>query len=204
MEQAFRLSAPATRPPARFAPRSSHPTVSYLPHQPHQPHRLESMLDSQDQYTSAHSVSSQQLRQVYSDLLLPDLNVNEVFLIRPGWLPIIAEFLAKCAWFQTIVRQSNPIFQIIIRTFISDHGRLKVSYGSVNADFTEESILSDMVFSLESRGLHTCELSGNYGEYCQKDGLFKTLSYDEASKQGFTPCFPEVEESWKKRKKQSA
>jgi hypothetical protein len=148
------------------------------------------------------TLSSDLLFRSYSQHYLPNRSINDIFQIGPGWLFLLGEFLGKANWLQSAVQPLNPYFQIIIRSFVSDHGRLKISYGTTNADFMEDSVLTDIVFSTEQRASHTCEITGRFGEFCQRDGLFRTLCYEEAVKLGFAPCDPHVENQWSRRARQ--
>lgn len=145
------------------------------------------------------TLNSAMLFHGYRQLFLPERTVNDIFQIGPGWLFLLGEFLNKAHWLQEAILPRNPHFQLILRSFVSDHGRLKVSYGAVNADFVEESILTDLVVSAEQRSTHTCEMSGRYGEHCQRDGHFRTLSFEEAQKMEFTPCSTQVAKQWSQR-----
>jgi hypothetical protein len=145
------------------------------------------------------TLNSSVLFQGYQQLFLPSKTVNDTFQVGPGWLFLLGEFLGKAHWLQEAALPLNPQFQVIIRSFISDHGRLKISYGTVNADFMEDSILTDLVFSTEQRSAHICEISGRYGEFCHRDSHFRTLCFEEAQKMDFTPCSPQVAEQWSQR-----
>jgi hypothetical protein len=83
---------------------------------------------------------------------------------------------------------------------------MKEKYGTLSFYFTGEGgkkedwdIIDDIITEAEIRSAHTCEVTGKDGTICKRGGWYRTLSYEQARKDGYVACNESTEAYWKEK-----
>ena len=87
--------------------------------------------------------------------------------------------------------------QLIADQIKEKFGDLRFYYHTDQAGAVDSEILSDIVDSMERKSSKICENTGELGCLCKRGGWYKTLSYTEGKKYGYTPVSKTDQEYWK-------
>jgi len=113
-----------------------------------------------------------------------------------GWYDLLNELLAKLDYIS-----NHSGVQVVADQIKEKFGTLRFYYSTIiKTDFNVEpivdKIISDVVAVAESRSAHVCEIRGKRGVLCSRMGWLKTLSKEEADKEGYVPTNPNIAKSW--------
>jgi hypothetical protein len=118
-----------------------------------------------------------------------------------GWNDLIDKCLHKLQYFCDLSSKDGETVQVIAT-------QLKEKYGTLSFYFTGEGgkredwdIIDDIITEAEIRSAHTCEVTGKEGTVCKRGGWYRTLSYEEARKDGYVACNESTEAYWKEKDK---
>jgi hypothetical protein len=113
-----------------------------------------------------------------------------------GWYDLIDDLLGKLDY---ISKHSGV--QIVADQIKEKFGTLRFYYSTIiKTDFNVEpivdKIIDDLVSHAESKSKYTCEITGERGALCSRNGWLRTLSKDEAGKDGYAPIDERVAKYW--------
>jgi hypothetical protein len=116
-----------------------------------------------------------------------------------GWNDLIDKCLHKLQYFCDLSSKDGETVQVIAT-------QLKEKYGTLSFYFTGEGgkredwdIIDDIITEAEIRSAHTCEVTGKEGTVCKRGGWYRTLSYEQARKDGYVACNESTEAYWKEK-----
>lgn len=110
-----------------------------------------------------------------------------------GWYDLLDELLAKLDYLSNISG-----VQVIADQIKEKFGTLRFYYhevGTANSPLIY-NIISNVVSIAEKRSEYVCEKTGKSGTLCSRMGWLRTLSKDEAKKDGYAPTNPNVAKYW--------
>ena len=117
-----------------------------------------------------------------------------------GWLELTEKCLQKLQYFCDICSKDGREVQVVATTIKEKLSSLGFYYYMEGANELESDIIDDIVSEAERRSEYTCEVSGESGVTCKKWGCwYKTLSYEQARKQGYVACNEETEKHWQEK-----
>ena len=114
-----------------------------------------------------------------------------------GWYDLLDDLLHKLDF---ISKSSDT--QVVADQIKEKFGTLRFYYSTIKVeesgvDPIVDKIISDIVHCAERRSAYTCEQTGKRGDLCSRGGWLRTLSRDEAVKDGYFPVDPQVADEWK-------
>ena len=113
-----------------------------------------------------------------------------------GWLELIEKCLEKLQYFCDLCSKDGREVQVVATTIKEKLSSLRFYYYVEGANEIENDIIDDIVSEAERKSEYTCEVSGESGVLCKRQGWLKTLSYKEARKLGYVACDEETENYW--------
>lgn len=113
-----------------------------------------------------------------------------------GWYNLLDELLGKLNFMSNVSG-----IQVIASQIKEKFGTLRFYYHTIvrtdlNVPDHAEQIIDDIVAYAESRSKYICENTGKNAALCSRGGWLKTLSKEEADKEGYTPVDPNVAKYW--------
>jgi hypothetical protein len=116
-----------------------------------------------------------------------------------GWHDLLDKCLHKLQYFCDLSSKEGENVQVIAT-------QLKEKYGTLSFYFTGEGgkredwdIIDDIITEAETRSSHICEVTGKDGTLCKRGGWYRTLSYEQARKDGYVACNESTEAYWKEK-----
>ena len=135
--------------------------------------------------------------------LLDELLAKLDFISKSSSVQVVADqikekFGTLRFYYSTIKKDDDKIDSIVKSTRL---GPLRFYYSTiVKSDFSVDSIvdkiINDLVANAERKSAYTCEQTGKRGDLCKRGGWLRTLSREEAIKDGYSPVDPEVADEW--------
>lgn len=120
------------------------------------------------------------------------------FQHQNGWLKLVSDGLEKVQYLCDLFTKDNGSeVQLVATTFKEKFGTLRWYETTIGATNLQMEILDNIVSATERKSAHTCEVTGERGELCQRGGWYKTLCYEEARKDGYVACDEGTEAYWK-------
>lgn len=118
-----------------------------------------------------------------------------------GWYGLLDKCMEKLQYCCDFFSQDGDGREIqVVATQIKEkYGTLSfyTSYYGVND--IESDILDDIIAAAEIKSAHTCEVTGKDGTVCKRGGWYRTLSYEQARKDGYVACNESTEAYWKEK-----
>jgi hypothetical protein len=113
-----------------------------------------------------------------------------------GWYDLLNSLLKKLDYLS-----NHSGVQVVADQIKEKFGTLRFYYSTIaksdlNLDPVVDEIISDVVSSAERRSAYVCEKSGKDGVLCSRIGWLKTLSKEEADKEGYVPTDPNTAKYW--------
>ena len=116
-----------------------------------------------------------------------------------GWNALIHECLEKLQYFCDLCSKDGREVQIIADQAKEKYGTLRFYVSVYGADNIQSDIIDDIISEAERKSAYTCEVTGEHGEPCKKGGWYRTLSYEQARKDGYVACNESTEAYWKEK-----
>jgi hypothetical protein len=110
-----------------------------------------------------------------------------------GWYDLLNELLAKLDYLSNVSG-----VQVVADQIKEKFGTLRFYYHEVGTASSPViyDIISNVVSVAEKRSESVCEKTGNHGALCSRMGWLRTLSRDEAKKDGYAPTNPQTAKYW--------
>ena len=115
-----------------------------------------------------------------------------------GWYDLLDKLLAKLDYLFSVSG-----VQVIADQIKEKYGTLRFYYhevGGANSPVVHD-IIENVITMAENMSERVCENTGKDGVLCTRGGWYKTLSYEEARKEGYKAYNKDLEEYWKEKDK---
>ena len=116
-----------------------------------------------------------------------------------GWKDLIDKCMEKLQYFCDLCSKDGREVQVIANQAKEKFGILSFYTSVYSANSIERSIIDDIITEAEIRSAHTCEVTGKEGTVCKRGGWYRTLSYEQARKDGYVACNESTEAYWKEK-----
>ena len=116
-----------------------------------------------------------------------------------GWYNLIDKCMEKLQYFCDICSSNDREVQVVASQIKEKFGILSFYTSTYGANSIESSIIDDIITEAEIRSAHTCEVTGKDGTVCKRGGWYRTLSYEQARKDGYVACNESTEAYWKEK-----
>ena len=121
------------------------------------------------------------------------------FEFDSGWYKLIDKCMAKLQYFCDLCSKEGEEVQVVANQAKEKHGTLSFYTSVYGGDNTQHDIIDDIIDKAERKSEYTCEVTGEHGELCKKGGWYRTLSYEQARKDGYVACKESIEAYWKEK-----
>ena len=116
-----------------------------------------------------------------------------------GWYKLLDECMEKLQYFCDLCSRDGKEVQVVANQIKEKYGTLSF-YTSVFGGYNiQHDIIDDIIDTAERKSAYTCEVTGEHGEACKKGGWYRTLSYEQARKDGYVACKESTEAYWKEK-----
>jgi len=116
-----------------------------------------------------------------------------------GWYNLLDKCMEKLQYFCDLCSTDDREVQVIATTIKEKFGTLSFYTSTYGANSIESAIIDDIITEAEIRSAHTCEVTGKDGTVCKRGGWYRTLSYEQARKDGYVACNESTEAYWKEK-----
>jgi hypothetical protein len=116
-----------------------------------------------------------------------------------GWKDLIDKCLEKLQYFCDLCSKNGEEIQIVANQAKEKYSTLLFYYSGEGGTKIEWDIIDDIINQAEAESARTCEVTGNRGESCRRGGWYRTLSYEQARKDGYVACNESTEAYWKEK-----
>jgi hypothetical protein len=116
-----------------------------------------------------------------------------------GWYNLLDKCMEKLQYFCDLCSTDDREVQVISTTIKEKYGTLRFYVSVYGANSIENNIIDDIINQAEAESARTCEVTGNHGEACRRGGWYRTLSYEQARKDGYVACNESTEAYWKEK-----
>ena len=116
-----------------------------------------------------------------------------------GWYDLLDKCMEKLQYFCDLCFYKNGKVQVVATQIKEKFGTLSFYISVYDANTIESAIIDDIITEAEIRSAHTCEVTGKEGTVCKRGGWYRTLSYEQARKDGFVACNESTEAYWKEK-----
>lgn len=116
-----------------------------------------------------------------------------------GWFNLLDKCMEKLQYFCDICSKDGRDVQVIATQIKEKLSTLRFYVSVYNATSVERDIIDDIITEAEIRSAHTCEVTGKDGTVCKRGGWYRTLSYEQARKDGYVACNESTEAYWKEK-----
>ena len=121
-----------------------------------------------------------------------------------GWFKLLDKCLAKLQYFCDLCSKDGEEVQVVANQIKEKYGTLSFYTSVYGGDNIQHDIIDDIIDTAERKSAYTCEVTGEHGEACKKGGWYRTLSYEQARKDGYVACKESIEEYWKEKDKKGS
>jgi len=118
-----------------------------------------------------------------------------------GWKNLIDKCLHKLQYFCDLSSKEGEPVQVIATQMKEKYGTLSFYFTGEGGKREDWDIIDDIIAEAEIRSAHTCEVTGKDGTICKRGGWYRTLSYEQARKDGYVACNESTEAYWKEKDK---
>jgi hypothetical protein len=95
------------------------------------------------------------------------------------------------------IKRIYPFSDYFVHGFVFKQKMGELTWqGSANLPEHFRALFRAYCIEIESKSRHICEISGQTGCQCQRNGWLKTLSYTEARKHGYEPTSTYYQNLW--------
>ena len=118
-----------------------------------------------------------------------------------GWYNLLDKCMEKlqyCCDFFSSDGDGREV-QVVATQIKEKYGTLSFYTSVYGANSIEHSIIDNIIDAAEIRSAHTCEVTGKEGTICKRGGWYRTLSYEQARKDGYVACNESTEAYWKEK-----
>jgi hypothetical protein len=116
-----------------------------------------------------------------------------------GWYNLLDKCMEKLQYFCDACSIHGNEVQVVASQIKEKYGTLSFYTSVYGANGIESDIIDDIIAVAERDSAHTCEVTGNHGEACKRGGWYRTLSYEQARKDGYVACNESTEAYWKEK-----
>ena len=116
-----------------------------------------------------------------------------------GWYKLLDNCMEKLQYFCDLCSKDGNEVQVVADQIKEKYGTLSFYTSIYGADKIQSDIIYDIIYEAERKSKHTCEVTGEHGEPCKRGGWYRTLSYEQARKDGYVACEESTEEYWKEK-----
>ena len=116
-----------------------------------------------------------------------------------GWYDLLDKCMEKLQYFCDLCFYKSGQVQVVANQIKEKFGTLSFYISVYDADTIQSSIIDDIITEAEIRSAHTCEVTGKAGTVCKRGGWYRTLSYEQARKDGYVACNESTEAYWKEK-----
>ena len=116
-----------------------------------------------------------------------------------GWYDLLDKCMEKLQYFCDLCSINDREVQVVANQIKEKFGTLSFYISVYGANTIESSIIDDIITEAEIRSAHTCEVTGKAGTVCKRGGWYRTLSYEQARKDGYVACNESTEAYWKEK-----
>jgi hypothetical protein len=116
-----------------------------------------------------------------------------------GWYKLLNKCMEKLQYFCDLCSKDGEEVQVVANQIKEKYGTLSFYTSVYGGDNIQHDIIDDIIDTAERKSAYTCEVTGEHGEACKKGGWYRTLSYEQARKDGYVACKESIEEYWKEK-----
>lgn len=118
-----------------------------------------------------------------------------------GWYELLDKCMEKLQYCCDFFSQDGDGREVqVVATQIKEkYGTLSFYTSFYGANKLECDILDDIIAEAERKSAYTCEVTGKEGAVCKRGGWYRTLSYEQARKDGYVACNESTEAYWKEK-----
>jgi hypothetical protein len=116
-----------------------------------------------------------------------------------GWYKLLDKCMEKLQYFCDLCSKDGEEVQVVANQIKEKYGTLSFYASVYGGDNIQHDIIDDIIDAAERKSAYTCEVTGEHGEACKKGGWYRTLSYEQARKDGYVACKESVEVYWKEK-----
>lgn len=116
-----------------------------------------------------------------------------------GWNDLLDKCMEKLQYFCDLCSKDGREVQVVADQIKSKYATLRFYTSTYGATSIENNIIDDIIAEAERKSAYTCEATGKEGALCRRGGWFRTLSYEEARKDGYVACNESTEAYWKEK-----
>ena len=116
-----------------------------------------------------------------------------------GWYKLLDKCMEKLQYFCDLCSKDGEQVQVVANQIKEKYGTLSFYTSVYGGDNTQHDIIDDIIDQAERKSEYTCEVTGEHGELCKKGGWYRTLSYEQARKDGYVACKESIEAYWKEK-----
>jgi len=116
-----------------------------------------------------------------------------------GWYAVLDKCMEKLQYFCDLCTSSEEEVQVVATQIKEKFGTLSFYTSVYGANSIENSIIDNIIDAAEIKSAHTCEVTGKEGTVCKRGGWYRTLSYEQARKDGYVACNESTEAYWKEK-----
>jgi hypothetical protein len=116
-----------------------------------------------------------------------------------GWYNLLDKCMEKLQYFCDLCSTNEREVQVVASQIKEKFGTLSFYTSVYGATSVESGIIDDIIFKAEIRSAHTCEVTGKDGTVCKRGSWYRTLSYEQARKDGYVACNESTEAYWKEK-----
>jgi hypothetical protein len=116
-----------------------------------------------------------------------------------GWYDLLDKCMEKLQYFCDLCSKNGEEVQVVANQIKEKMSTLRFYYSGEGGTKIEWDIIDDIINQAEIRSAHTCEVTGKEGTVCKRGGWYRTLSYEQARKDGYVACNESTEAYWKEK-----
>lgn len=121
-----------------------------------------------------------------------------------GWYKLLDKCMEKLQYFCDLCSKDGEQVQVVANQIKEKYGTLSFYTSVYGGDNIQHDIIDDIIDTAERKSAYTCEVTGEHGELCKKGGWYRTLSYEQARKDGYMACKESTEEYWQEKDKKGS
>ena len=116
-----------------------------------------------------------------------------------GWYNLLDKCMEKLQYFCDLCSSNDKEVQVVATQIKEKFGTLSFYTSVYGSNSIEHEIIDNIIDAAEIKSAHTCEVTGKEGTVCKRGGWYRTLSYEQARKDGYVACNESTEAYWKEK-----
>ena len=116
-----------------------------------------------------------------------------------GWYDLLDKCMEKLQYFCDLCSNHGNEVQVVAAQIKEKFGTLSFYTSVYGSNSIEHEIIDNIIDAAEIKSAHTCEVTGKEGTVCKRGGWYRTLSYEQARKDGYVACNESTERYWKEK-----